>query len=248
MSLVKRRCAARAAACRTVAGEANDFEGDAKSLDAVREELSAQATLHIVLGQQALILAAALANHGQTAAGRAAATLELAKRAADPCHFRWVATRRSRMLGGVHHQHWHRDLLQIPSEISLREADDAVVVGPGATHHALAPPVLDDRFRGLHTWAVESLEGPRRQVAIKLRAVGRQLGLQVIEHFLGRLRIDVCLSAEGVLSWRRPPETRERPTRYVEGLVEFVGFGVVEVVRPAVLELVEGQRDRLALV
>ena len=55
-----------------------------------------------------------------------------------------------------------------------------------ASHHALPPPVLDDRLRGFHPWPVEAIERPRRQVAIELRAIGRELCLQSVEHFLGK--------------------------------------------------------------
>src|SRR6266404_335010 len=53
-------------------------------------------------------------------------------------------------------------------------------------HHALAPPVLDDRLRGFHARPVEAIEWPLRQVAIELRAIGRELRLQSIEHFFGK--------------------------------------------------------------
>src|SRR6266566_6606813 len=55
-----------------------------------------------------------------------------------------------------------------------------------AAHHALAPPVLDDRLRGFHTRPIEAIEWPLRQVAIELRAIGRELRLQSIEHFFGK--------------------------------------------------------------
>ena len=55
-----------------------------------------------------------------------------------------------------------------------------------AAHHALAPPVLDDRLRGFHARPVEAIEWPLRQVAIELRAIGRELRLQSIEHFFGK--------------------------------------------------------------
>src|SRR2546430_2501690 len=55
-----------------------------------------------------------------------------------------------------------------------------------ATHHALAPPVLDDRLRGFHARPVEAIEWPRWQVAIELRTIGRELRLQSIEHFFGK--------------------------------------------------------------
>src|SRR5438132_7863271 len=55
-----------------------------------------------------------------------------------------------------------------------------------AAHHALAPPVLDDRLGGFHAWPVEAIEGSLWQVAIELRTIGRKLCLQSIEHFFGK--------------------------------------------------------------
>src|ERR1700730_2953245 len=53
-------------------------------------------------------------------------------------------------------------------------------------HHALAPPILDDRLRGFGARPVETIERIRRQVEIELRAIGRELGLQSVEHFFGK--------------------------------------------------------------
>ena len=39
---------------------------------------------------------------------------------------------------------------------------------------------------GLHPGPVEAVERPRRQVAVELRPVGRDLGLESVEHFLGQ--------------------------------------------------------------
>src|SRR6266480_2842566 len=56
----------------------------------------------------------------------------------------------------------------------------------GAAHHALAPPVVDDRLRGFHTRPVEAIEWPLWQVAIELRAIGRELRLQSVKYFFGK--------------------------------------------------------------
>ena len=69
----------------------------------------------------------------------------------------------------VHDEHGNGDLLEIFREVGLRERDDAVVVCVGAAHHALPPPVLNGRLRGLRTGPVEAVEGTNRQVAIELR-------------------------------------------------------------------------------
>src|SRR5438309_4432358 len=55
-----------------------------------------------------------------------------------------------------------------------------------AAHHALPPPVLDDRLRGFRTRAVEAIERPSGQIAIELRAISRELRLQSIKHFFGK--------------------------------------------------------------
>src|SRR6187551_3734382 len=56
----------------------------------------------------------------------------------------------------------------------------------GTTHHALAPPILDDRLGGFYPRTVETIEWSLRQVAIKLRAIGRKLRLHSLEHFFGK--------------------------------------------------------------
>ena len=44
----------------------------------------------------------------------------------------------------------------------------------------------DDRLRGFHARPVEAIERSLRQVAIELRAIGRELRLKSVEHFLGK--------------------------------------------------------------
>src|SRR5271170_7693550 len=46
----------------------------------------------------------------------------------------------------VHDQDRHRDRLEVLGEVGLGERHDAVVLGLGAAHHALPPPVVDDRL------------------------------------------------------------------------------------------------------
>src|SRR5438046_5527066 len=55
-----------------------------------------------------------------------------------------------------------------------------------AAHHALAPPVLDDRLGGFRSRPVEAIERSLWQVAIELRTIGRKLCLQSIKHFFGK--------------------------------------------------------------
>src|SRR5258705_3171505 len=53
-------------------------------------------------------------------------------------------------------------------------------------HHALAPPILDDRLRRFRARSVKAIEWSLRQVTIELRAIGRELRLQSVEHFFGK--------------------------------------------------------------
>ena len=82
----------------------------------------------------------------------------------------------------MHDQHRHGDFFQVFGEVGLRERDDAVVVRLGAADHALAPPVGDDSFSRLGARAVVAVERSARHIAIKLRAIRRQLRLKAIEH------------------------------------------------------------------
>src|ERR1700733_5073369 len=97
-----------------------------------------------------------------------------------------VGVRDDLVVIAMHHQHRNRDLLEILREIGLRESDDAIVVSLRAPHHALPPPVLDNRLRGFGPRSIETIKRARGQVAIELRAIGRELGLQSVEDFLGK--------------------------------------------------------------
>src|ERR1700683_3377810 len=55
-----------------------------------------------------------------------------------------------------------------------------------AAHHTLAPPVLDDRLGGFHAGPIVAIEWARRDVAIELRTIGRELRLKSIENLLGK--------------------------------------------------------------
>src|SRR5882672_7667356 len=56
----------------------------------------------------------------------------------------------------------------------------------GAAHHTLAPPVRDDGLRGFGARPIVAIERPFRELTIELRAIGSELRLQSVEHFLGK--------------------------------------------------------------
>jgi hypothetical protein len=49
----------------------------------------------------------------------------------------------------LHDECWHGDALQVLSEVRFGERLDAIVVGLGPAHHALAPPILDNTIQRL---------------------------------------------------------------------------------------------------
>ena len=63
----------------------------------------------------------------------------------------------------VHHQHRDVDLLQILGVVGLREDLDAIVMGLGSAHHALAPPVVDDPLGNLGAGPIEAIERAHRE-------------------------------------------------------------------------------------
>src|SRR5215469_756544 len=82
----------------------------------------------------------------------------------------------------LNYQRWYVDTLQVLSQVRFRECLDAIVVGLGATHHALAPPVIDYAIQWFRALPVIPVEDTGREVAIKLRAVLGQALTKAIEH------------------------------------------------------------------
>ena len=78
-----------------------------------------------------------------------------------------VGVRNDLIVVAVHDQDRHGDLLQIRGEVGLGEGNDAVVMRFRAAHHALTPPILDDRLRGFHARPVETVERPAGNVSIE---------------------------------------------------------------------------------
>src|ERR1700722_18636295 len=86
----------------------------------------------------------------------------------------------------VHGEDGHGDLLQVFAVVLTDEFGDALVLTLSAAHHALTPPVRDDRLRRLHARLVEVVERPGRHGPVELRAVRRQRRLQALEDCPGR--------------------------------------------------------------
>src|SRR5882757_3050178 len=85
----------------------------------------------------------------------------------------------------VRHRCRHSDALQVFGEVRLRERLDAVVLRFRAAHHALAPPIPDDRLRWFAVWPVVAVERTAREIEIELRAIGGERLAQAIEYFDG---------------------------------------------------------------
>src|ERR1700722_17537478 len=85
----------------------------------------------------------------------------------------------------VHGEDGHGDLLQVFAVVLTDEFGDALVLTLSAAHHALTPPVRDDRLRRLHARLVEVVERPGGHRPVELRAVRRPPRLQALEGGLG---------------------------------------------------------------
>ena len=84
----------------------------------------------------------------------------------------------------MHDENGQRDLLQIFSEVGLREGNDAVVMRLCASHHALPPPVPDHSRSGLGARTVESEEGAGGYLVVEPRAVRGDPRLKAVENLL----------------------------------------------------------------
>jgi hypothetical protein len=86
----------------------------------------------------------------------------------------------------MHDQNRDRNLLQVFCEVSLRERHDAVITRLSAAHHALAPPIPNERLDRFDPGTVEAVERTGRQIVIELGADGEELGLEIVEYRLGQ--------------------------------------------------------------
>jgi hypothetical protein len=94
---------------------------------------------------------------------------------------RRIGVRHDLIIVAMHDERRHVNLLQVLSEVGLREGLDAIVVRLGTSHHSLTPPVVDDTLTYLRARTVEAVEGASGHVAIELRAVGDQRGTEAVE-------------------------------------------------------------------
>src|SRR5204863_3547498 len=94
---------------------------------------------------------------------------------------RGIGDRDDLVVVAVHDEGRHVDDFQILGEVGFRERSDAVVVGFGPAHHALAPPVVDHALRHLRAWPVVTVEGAAGDISIELRAVGGELLAEAVE-------------------------------------------------------------------
>ena len=86
----------------------------------------------------------------------------------------------------MHDQNRHRDLFQIFGEVGLRERDDAVIARLGAAHHALAPPIPNDRLDRFHARTIETVERAGWQIVIELGRVAASWAWRSSNTDLGR--------------------------------------------------------------
>jgi hypothetical protein len=56
----------------------------------------------------------------------------------------------------------------------------------GTAHHALAPPVPNDRLDRFHAGTIEPIKWAGWQIVIKLGPISGELRLEIIEHRFGR--------------------------------------------------------------
>src|SRR5262249_56106365 len=70
----------------------------------------------------------------------------------------------------VHGEDRHADLLEVVGPVLADEPGDGVVLALRAAHHALAPPVRDDRLGRLDARLVVVVERPRPDRPVELPA------------------------------------------------------------------------------
>src|SRR5260370_1675699 len=74
------------------------------------------------------------------------------------------------------------NLLEIVTEVGLRERFDAVIVSFDSAGHSLQPEMLPNAFRDLRAWTVVAIER-KGKVLVELRLVRRDPGADAVERF-----------------------------------------------------------------
>src|SRR5262249_12200757 len=82
----------------------------------------------------------------------------------------------------LHDERWYFDALQVLGEVRFRERLDAIVVGLGPAHHALAPPIPNNTIHRLGARSVKPVEHCRSEIAVKLSAIGGQAFPKTVEN------------------------------------------------------------------
>src|SRR5690242_19129648 len=96
---------------------------------------------------------------------------------------RGVFVRYDLIIVTLHHASRHRDRFQIARLICLGESFDAIVMSECASHHPLAPPILDDSLRSLRARSVEAVKRTRSHIKKELSPVLSQRLAEAVEHF-----------------------------------------------------------------
>src|ERR1051325_1187987 len=98
----------------------------------------------------------------------------------------------------MEHQGGYVELLQILSEVRLRECPDTFIDALQAGLHAPQPELVEHALRDLRTGTIGAVEH-NRQVFVKLRRILGETGAQAIEHLHRKsLRIGLRLDDD----WR----------------------------------------------
>src|SRR5579859_2664849 len=81
----------------------------------------------------------------------------------------------------MHHERRLLDRLEVFIEIGLRKRLDAVVVRLRASHHSLAPPIVDYALGHLGAGPIEAVERTRRDVSEELCTISGKRGTEAVE-------------------------------------------------------------------
>ncbi len=92
-----------------------------------------------------------------------------------------ICNRNDLVVFAVQNECRHGDCLQVLGLVGLGESLDAIIMGLGAAHHALTPPVLDDPFVHGHAITVEAIERTGWHIPEELRAVCGQSGTEAVK-------------------------------------------------------------------